>query len=103
MNHFIEVKEIDFKSVTEVGSTINYPESGVWKVKTDTSYDLVFIDKENINAFFICPMDIAERLGLFASKQNEITNMSTFINTPSGYVSEEFVLGFTKVLLSGKK
>ncbi|MGE8528499.1 hypothetical protein [Chryseobacterium rhizosphaerae] len=99
MNDFIEVNEIEIAKISGVGLTENYPESGVYKVKSETTFDLVFVDKTLPNVYFICPMDVVERLGLFASKQREATNMSTFINTPYGYVSEDFVLGFAKLLL----
>lgn len=106
MNHFIEVKEIEISEDQELGSIETYPASGFWLVKTKHRSDLRFVDKEEGFNLFICPEQVYKAMGIDTptlSVGEEITNMSTFINTPSGYVSEEFVLGITKLLLNSKK
>lgn len=105
MNHFIEVKEIEIQDHIEAMLNHNYPASGLYLVRTNKSSDLRLIDKSFQNNICICPESAYKSMGLDASvlpKQEEITNMSTFITTPPGYVSEEFVLDFAKLLLSKK-
>lgn len=106
MNHFIEVKEIEFQELAEAGLNDNYPDSGLYLVRTKKSSDLRFIDKSVLSNHCICPESVYKGLGLDTPelpKQEAITNMSTFITTPPGYVSEMFVLDFAKLLLTSKK
>lgn len=106
MNHFIEVKEIEISESQKLSSIEIYPESGFWLVKTKHRSDLRFVDKEEGLNLLICPESVYKAMGAdtpVLPKQEEITNLSTFYNIAPGYVSEEFVLGFTKLLLNGKK
>lgn len=106
MDHYIKVKEIEIKDPENAGLIECYPESGFWLAKTKRTSDLRFVDKEaNLN-FCICPEQIYKGMGIdtpVIPEQEGITNLSTFINTPPGYVSEEFVMGFAKMLLNGKR
>lgn len=106
MNHYVEVKEIEIPEITKSGLSENYPESGFWLVKSKSNSDLVFVNKDQNNCFFICPESVYKSLGIdmpVMPKQEELTNMSTYISTGSGFVSEEFVKDFTKILLMSKK
>lgn len=106
MNHFIEVKEIEFQDPDEAGLNDNYPDSGLYLVRTKKGSDLRFIDKSISGNHCICPESVYKGLGLDTPglpKQEEITNMSTFYNVAPGYVSEMFVLDFAKLLLNSKK
>lgn len=106
MNHFIEVKEIEISDIEKAALSESYPKSGFWLVKVKNLSHLRFVDKgENITTP-ICGEHIYKSMGIdtpVLPRQEEITNMSTFINAPTGYVSEEFVLDFAKLLLNSKK
>ncbi|MHA7823680.1 hypothetical protein ACVVIH_13035 [Chryseobacterium arthrosphaerae] len=105
MNHFVEIKEIEIPDVIHVVSDM-FPESGFFMVKCKNHSDLVFVNKDENNCFFICPESIYKSLGIdmpVLPKQEEVTNMSTYISTGSGYVSEDFVITLSKILLNNKK
>ncbi len=106
MDHFIEVKEIEISNLKSASLVENYPESGFWLVRSEESSDLAFVNKDQSVCFFICPEHIYKSMGIdfpVLPKQEEITNMSTFYNNAPGYVSEEFVKDFAKLLLNSKK
>ncbi|WP_343680011.1 hypothetical protein [Chryseobacterium arthrosphaerae] len=104
MKQFIEVKEIELNSKDKTLPE-KYSMTGLWIVKTGLIKDLMFVDKVLGIVLFIAPDSVFNTLLVGSpgfQDKGEVTNMSTYINTPSGYVSEEFVLGFTKLLLSRK-
>ncbi len=104
MNHFIEIKEIEITDMKK-GSD-QFPESGFFMVKCKNNSDLVLVNKDQDNCFFICPESVYKSLGIdmpVIPKQEEVTNMSTYISTGSGFVSEEFIKDFTKILLRSNK
>ncbi|MDR4892295.1 MULTISPECIES: hypothetical protein [unclassified Chryseobacterium] len=107
MNHFIEVKEIEISDLDGARVAENYPESGLWIVKTERNSDLIFVNKDQGSCFFICPESIYKSLGLdmpaLPTQQEEITDLSSIINIPPGYVSEYFVMDLAKILLNSKK
>jgi hypothetical protein len=107
MNHYVEVKEIEIPELAKAGLSENYPESGFWLVKSKSSSDLAFVDKDRGIHFFICPESHYKGLGLdipvLPAQQEEITGLSSIINIPPGYVSEYFVMDLAKILLNSKK
>lgn len=102
MDHFIEVKEVYLESGDRIQSE-SYPESGLYISRSEKASDFVFVNKNIGNVLFICPeieydrIDLVARINLDEPYQNQPESA-----TPSGFVSEEFVMNFTK-LLTGKK
>jgi len=102
MDHFIEVKGIYLES-KDRPKTASYPESGMYISRSEDQSDFVFVDKSVLDVRFICPesvydgLDLVTRINLDETKMNEPEPAA-----PSGFVSETFVMNFTK-LLTGKK
>ncbi|MDX8566298.1 hypothetical protein OZ664_19980 [Elizabethkingia sp. HX WHF] len=102
---FIEIKDLEFKTVKEASENINYPESGFYMVESEGQSDLRFVDKTVKHSFLICPKSVMN--GIFLHKKNPEAILAEpgFIeNTtpPAGYVSESFVMDFTAMLFSKK-
>lgn len=105
---YLEVKSIEFQSLTEANKSKNYSESGFYlRTVTDedhNSQELVFVDKSFPQTHFVCPKSVYDGLQFLAIKPLEEPKVLTSneVLPPNGMVSENFVLDFTKILI-GKK
>lgn len=103
---FIEIKEKQFETSQEACENANYPESGFYLVEAEGNTDLRFVDKSIKVNHFICPKSVFDGVMTYMTnpeQNDESDNFSADGNCKlSGFVSEEFVIEFTKTLL-GKK
>lgn len=105
---FLEVKEIKFANHEEAQKNKNYPDSGFYIVEIEEMHtDLRFVDRSTSLNLMICPKSVFDGLQFMAvnpdhHKEPEVlTTLETV--PPTGYVSENFILDFTKILLNQKK
>ncbi|WP_407497467.1 hypothetical protein [Elizabethkingia meningoseptica] len=103
---FIEIKEFVFETVKEANENANYPESGFYLVETEGNTDLRFVDKSVKLNQFICPKSVFDGVMTYMTNPEQKDESDNIQLSPvknlSGFVSEEFVIEFTKTLL-GKK
>ncbi|MDV3636729.1 hypothetical protein CMU84_16385 [Elizabethkingia anophelis] len=100
---FVEIKDIEFDSFNESNENANYPESGFYMVKAESHNDLRFVDKNLKTPFFICHKSVFDGIKVHINNPEAITPTELDNTTPpASYVSESFVMDFTKLLL-GKK
>lgn len=103
---FLEVKEIKFDNHGEASDNKNYLESGFYIVEIGESgmADLRFIDKSTMLNILICPKSVYDGLQFMAVNPNHHKSpevlTSLDVSPPEGYVSETFILDFTKTLLT---
>lgn len=100
MNHYVEVKDISFDTLIEAAKTENYPNSGFFIVASEHTSDLRFVDKNIDVSYCICPASIYDGLALGIPVLPSENNLITTSESASGFVSESFVLDFTKILLN---
>ncbi|MEL7678132.1 hypothetical protein [Elizabethkingia meningoseptica] len=100
---FIEIKEVAFAAGKEASENANYPESGLYLVAADGNTDLRLIDKSVKVNHFICPKSVFDGIMTYMSNP-EAPKLSEADNTvpPASYVSESFVMDFTRLLLNKK-
>ncbi|AQX00436.1 hypothetical protein [Elizabethkingia anophelis] len=100
---FIEIKEVAFATGKEASENVNYPESGLYLVAADGNTDLRLIDKTVKVNHFICPKSVFDGIMTYMSNP-EASKLSEADNTtpPASYVSESFVMDFTRLLLNKK-
>ncbi|MEG0848524.1 MAG: hypothetical protein RSE50_00675 [Myroides sp.] len=104
MNHFTEVKEISFDTILEAGKNKNYPSSGFFIVRTEHTSDLRFVDKNIEQNICICPESIYDDLEIGIKElPQQLETIRADVFPPEGFVSESFVLDFSKMLLSQRK
>lgn len=96
MNHYIEVKDISFDTIIEAALTENYPDNGFYIVKAEHTSDLRFVDKKIKESFCICPESIYDGLALGIP----VLPNQKALEVDPGFVSESFVIDFTKILLN---
>lgn len=103
---FIEIKEKQFEMLQEANENANYPESGFYLVEVEGSTDLRFVDKSIKLNHLVCPKSVFDGVMTYminTEQKDESDNIQLPpVKNLSGFVSEEFVIEFTKTLL-GKK
>ena len=102
----INIKTIAFKNVGEKEKTKNYPNSGFFKAESEIgTCDLVFIDKNQEWALFICPLDIFNKI--FESQEKpktiESLNKTAELTQESIKYDSDFILEFARILLNRKQ
>lgn len=104
----LEVKKIEIECGKDEFKTKSFPESGFYLRKVTgegTEFtDLVFVDKSQPNIMCICPKSVYDGISkISALKPEKDHGILTAIEAkPNGMVSENFVLDFTKILISKK-
>ncbi|OPC51483.1 hypothetical protein BAY06_03915 [Elizabethkingia anophelis] len=103
---FIEIKEIRFEDHDKAIENAHYPETGFYIVETNKGADLRIIDKTVELNHCICPKSVFDGIMTYMTNPEQKDkidhNQLPSAEKLSGFVSEEFVIEFTKTLL-GKK
>lgn len=104
MKHFVEVKEITFSDYKTSDDNKNYPESGLYLVSVEVANqsDLRFVNKSYPTNHCICPASIYDGLNLKIEALPKVETEELKQEIHSGFVSENFVLEFSKILLNKK-
>lgn len=100
MNHYVEVKDISFDTLIEAAKTENYPNSGFFIVASKHTSDLRFVDKNVDVSYCICPASIYDGLAISIPVLPNQNDLSQKLEIDPGFVSESFVIDFTKILLN---
>lgn len=94
----VQVKYIEFDNLQSANESKNYPESGLFIVKTPESSDLKFIDKSVKFGFFI----IAESIFNSCVTISDKVESKELTNEPQTKYEGDFILEFARILLNRK-
>jgi hypothetical protein len=102
MEKIIKVREWTISETQNFTTPACYPDSGMYLVTDGLSSHLVYVNRKSDFVLMIAPKEnIPEEIFDVSELEAELIKSESF--PPEGFVSESFVLDFSKMLLSQRK
>lgn len=102
MDKIIKVRKWSISESQEFTTPSCYPDSGMYLVSDGLSEHLAYVNRKENRVLMIAPSDrLPEELFDAIEIEEQLLKTESF--PPEGYVSESFVLDFSKMLLSQRK